>query len=137
MNFFFDRNVPFRLARMIAGYESTPISVEHHDEQFGKATTDIQWIQAIAQRSEQWAVVSGDGRILRNPAERAVLAESGLTFFLLRSGWVNLPVHDQACKLLKVWPKITEAADGAREPSVFEVPVSAPKVEFLAFTARL
>lgn len=137
MNFFFDRNVAFRLARMIAGYESSLINVEHHDERFEKTTSDIDWMHAVAQRTEDWAVVSGDGRILRNAAERAVLAESGLTFFLLKSGWLNLPIHDQACKLLKIWPKMTEAATEAREPSVFEIPISAPKVEFIAFTARL
>lgn len=137
MNFFFDRNVPFRLARMIAGYEYSVISIEHLDERFEKTTSDIEWIQALTQRPEPWAVISGDGRILRNPAERAVLGASGLTFFLLRSGWVNLPPHDQACKLLKVWPKIVEAADEAREPSVFEIPVSAPKVEFRSFTSKL
>lgn len=137
MNFFFDRNVPIRLARMIAGYEFSVVSVEHHDDRFERTTADIDWMQSVAERSEDWAVLSGDGRILRNPAEQAVLASSGLSFFLLRPGWVNLPVHEQACKLLRVWPKVVDAADGVREPSVFEIPVSAPKVEFRNFTKDL
>ncbi|MBX3474978.1 MAG: hypothetical protein KF754_11390 [Planctomycetes bacterium] len=137
MNFFFDRNVPMKLARMIAGYEYTSITVEHHDDSFEKTTPDIVWIGAVAQRSETWAVLSGDGRILKNPGERAVLKFSGLSFFHLRPGWLNLPVHEIACKLLRVWPKILAAADNVKAPTVFELPVSSAKIDFLCHTADL
>lgn len=126
-----------KLARMIAGYEYSSIVVEHHDDSFERTTPDTDWISAVANRSEAWAVLSGDGRILRNPVERRVLKSSGISFFHLRPGWLNLPVHETACKLLRVWPRILSAADNVKSPAIFELPVSSARVDFLCNTSDL
>jgi len=136
LNFFFDRNVSVRLARMISGYDPVH-TIEHHDDAFDKSTPDIDWMRQLSGRREKWFVVSGDFSILRNRAEAAVLRESELTFFALKSGWTNLDIHTQACKLLKVWPRVTEQATRIRVPTVFEIPVSAVKIDRYGATSEL
>jgi hypothetical protein len=136
LNFFFDRNVSVRLARMIHGYDPLH-TIEHHDDAFERTAADIDWMKALAARREGWFIVSGDLAILRNKAEAAVLRESRLTFFALKKGWLNLDFHVQACKLLKVWPKIVEQAARAKHPTVFEVPVSAQKIDRYRLTSEL
>ncbi len=93
-------------------------------------------IAELAQSNPRPAVVSGDARILRNPAERQVLRDTNLTFFLFAEAWQNLPWAERAWKTVRIWPLIVEAAH-AKRPSVFRVPIAALKVEFLSPTADL
>jgi hypothetical protein len=136
VNFFFDRNVSVRLARMIHGYDPEH-TIEYHDDAFDKSMPDIAWMTQLASRTDPWFVVSGDFAILRNRSEAAVLRKSKLTFFALKSGWTNLDIHTQACKLLKIWPGITEQAKRIRVPTIFEIPVSAAKIDRYRATSEL
>ena len=121
MRFFFDRNLAFRLARMVDALE-----VEHtvrsfdDDDRFNPKTPDIDWIKAIAADNPPWVVVSGDGRILRNKTELSALKEAGLTFFCLSKQWMHMTIYEQAWKLIKVWPDIVENAKGT-SPRIHEV----------------
>ena len=81
MHFFIDRNVPERLARMLGNYDRAH-TVIYHDDRFEKTTPDIQWLKEIVTWDPVPVVVSGDGRILQNPAELQVLRGLPLTFFL-------------------------------------------------------
>ncbi len=53
-------------------------------------------------------VISGDGRILKNKAERSALRDAKLSFFCLSKQWMNLPKYEFAWKFVKVWPDILE-----------------------------
>jgi PIN like domain len=121
MRFFFDRNMSPRLARMIDVYDIEH-TVRHHDEdpRFHKQTPDTEWMRTLAGDDPAWVVVSGDGRILRNKAERAVLREANLTFFYLTAQWTHMKVYEFAWKFLKVWPVLIDNAD-LRAPRIFEV----------------
>src|SRR5947209_6199521 len=107
MNFFFDRCMSCRLARMIDIFDLDH-AVRHHDDdgRFDEHTEDIAWIQALAADPTPWIVVSGDGRILKNRAERAALDEAGLTFFCMNKQWMSMGIHDYAWRFVKVWPEI-------------------------------
>jgi hypothetical protein len=111
MRFFFDRNMPLRIARMVNAYE-VDHTVQHHDEdrRFSITTPDKEWIAAIAADAPSWVVISGDGRILRNKAERAALDAAKLTFFWMTKPWSNMPIHQYAWKFIRVWPEILENA---------------------------
>ncbi|TVQ75334.1 MAG: hypothetical protein EA380_11135 [Phycisphaeraceae bacterium] len=135
MHFFFDRNIPVALARMLGCYDQAH-TIIYHDDRFEKNTLDTNWLSDIATWDPIPVVVSGDGRILRNPAELQVLRELPLTFFLFAPGWINLKWSDQAWKAVKVWPEIVASAS-PRRPSVYRVPVSASKVEFVSLTGDL
>lgn len=135
MDFFVDRNVPVALARMLGHYDRDH-TVIYHDDRFEKTTPDTEWMVAIAKYPTIPAVVSGDGRILKNPAELQVLKDLPITFFLFASSWFSLKWPEFAWKAIKVWPEVVAAAAPPR-PSVYRIPVSSAKVEFVAFTADL
>lgn len=135
MHFFIDRNVPVALARMLSHYDRAH-TVIYHDDRFEKSTPDTEWLPAVARWDPVPAVISGDGRILRNPAELQVLRSLPLTFFLFADGWAGMPWRDRAWKAIKVWPEVVAAAS-PRRPSIFRIPVSAAKVELECLTSDL
>jgi hypothetical protein len=137
MNFFFDRCMPHRLARMVDAYE-TDHTVRHHDDdpRFKESTTDVEWLTALAADDPRWIIVSGDGRILKNRAERAALEEANLSCVCLTKAWMNMAIHEFAWKFLRVWPEIAENAK-VGVPSIFEVAGGrALKVTLISRTKR-
>jgi hypothetical protein len=121
MTFFFDRCTSPRIARMVNAFEAVHTTRHHDDDaRFIKTTSDIERITAIGGEEPPWAVVSGDGRILRNRHELAALRATRLRFFCLSSQWMRMPIYEQAWRFMKVWPKIVENALTSRD-SLFEV----------------
>ena len=135
MHFFADENFPPRLVRILDLFDSESV-FEHLTDSMDRGTPDVDWIRTLAGRAPRPAIITGDGRILRNAAELQVLRATPLTMFILASGWVNLPWEDQVLKFLKVWPSIRDSAN-LREPWIFEVPISANKVLRWKRTASL
>ena len=112
-------------------------TIQHHDDVFRKTTSDVDWMKELAGREDRWLVISGDLRILKNKAEAPVLRSSGLSFFALMAGWININLHEQAWKLVKVWPLVLETAEKVQRPTVFQIPVNAQKIDRYGFTADL
>lgn len=97
--------------------------IVHHDDddRFNPNTTDIEWITALKSDRNPWIIISGDGRILKNKAEKAVLHESGFTFFCLSKQWPSMPLREECVwKFFRVWPDIVKKADITRQ-RIFEV----------------
>jgi PIN like domain len=116
MRFFFDRCAPIAIARMAHAVEGARQTIIHHDEdnRFPPETTDIEWMRELHKDGNPpWIVISGDGRILRNKAERKVLEEVGLPFFCFDKTWPNLEIYEYSWKFMKVWPKIVDIAASA------------------------
>jgi len=133
MRFFLDRNVPLRLCRIldIFDHENT---IEHHDDYFDQHTTDIEWLATLRSWTPIPSVVSGDLRILKNPAEAQALREADLTFFALEKQWTRLAWHDWAWRMVKVWPLISSTH--ARRPTVYRIPLSTNKIETMGPTSQ-
>lgn len=112
-------------------------TVEFHDDSFKVDATDEYWIGELGRRPDKWVALSADNRIIRNRAERAALREAGLNFFVFVPRWFTLPPNLMAAQLLKVWPVILSAAERAREPHVWEIPVSSLKLLDLGPTQKL
>jgi hypothetical protein len=122
MNFFFDRCMSCRLARMIQALEDHHTSRAHDDDtRFNHQTPDTEWLAKLASDRLNWIVLSGDARILRNKVERKALREANLTFFCMAYSWCDMELHDYVWKFMKVWPKIKECASGCDSPTIFEV----------------
>jgi hypothetical protein len=84
MRFFFDRNMPPQLARMVDALEREHAARSYYDDdRFGDTTSDVEWINVLAADDPPWIVISGDGRMLKNKTERSALKEARLTFFCL------------------------------------------------------
>lgn len=107
------------------------------DSRFSPGTADIIWIEAIASDDPKPVLMTADQRLRRDPVERRALAGSGLTVVFLRAGFHNLTFHDQAVKLLTIWPKIVEVVSHVREPTAFEITPAARKVDRLCRTDQL
>ncbi len=134
-HFFFDRNLPVALARMLGHY---PIgaTITYLDDRFERTAPDSEWLLAIAEWDPIPVVMSGDGRILRNPAEAQVLRGLPISFFLFASGWFKLPWREFAWKAVKIWPEVVAAA-APRQPTVFRIPVSAQRIETVGLTKEI
>lgn len=129
MRFFFDRNMSPYLARMVSIFAREHTVVHHDDDgRFAPTTADIEWIRTLSADNPQWIVLSGDGRILKNKAERAALEEARLTFFCMAKVWTHMSIHEYTWRFIKIWPEIVEAARGVN-PRIFEV--AAAKVDLL------
>ncbi len=127
MIFFTDECVPTKAARMLSYFEQEH-EVRAHEEHFDKGTPDTVWMQVLATWNETTIVISGDGRILKNKAEKRVLKECGLMFVCLAPGWTHTVWRDYGWKIIKVWPDIVRNIVDARYPMVFEVMVGSLKV---------
>jgi hypothetical protein len=127
MIFFADENISPSAARMLDIFDQKH-QVRHHSNFFKAGTPDSEWLTSIASWEDDVIVLCADGRILTNKVQKQVLKECGLMFVYLSRGWTNLEWADIAWKIIKIWPKIVQSVEEARQPMVFEVPVSALKV---------
>ena len=136
MIFLFDRCLAERLARIIAAYEVNH-KVRFLDDHFDKATKDVDWIKAVSIWDEPPVVISADNRMRRDPVERQALATSKLTLVFIKAGFHNFSMHDQALKLLKIWPEIVTETKRVVEPTAFEITPRFARVDLVCKTAKL
>jgi hypothetical protein len=133
--FFFDCCVPEPLVRMLDQYDREN-QVIFLGDRFRKDTPDEKWLEQVAQWAPVPVVVSGDSRILRNPAQAQVLSNLPLTIFFFAESWPRLPWREWAWKGVKIWPQILDNSS-PRSPSIFRIPISANKVELYSETRDL
>ena len=139
MRFFFDRNSNVRTARMLAIYEGRGgHQVLHHndDHRFCPTSTDVEIIKTLYSEDPSWIFASGDGKILQNKAELAVLTECNMTYLLFNHSWCNARLEETCWKLIKGWPKIVGEIERLKEPSIVELKYdSNGKIEVRGATA--
>jgi len=125
VNFFFDNNMPVKLARALNELQSPNHRVCHLRDKFKQDVDDIKWLNALANDQDSpWIIVSGDMRISRNAVERKAWLDLGHIIFFLSNGWTNIIPNDQLWKLVKIFPKIIDEAGKAKPGSGFIVPPS-------------
>jgi hypothetical protein len=88
----------------------------------GRHTADVDWIEHLRQ-GKDWIFITGDGRLLKNKAERVVLRSAGLYGFILATGYQKMQDHEVASNLIWKWPEI-ENVMKAIDPAIFEIPIS-------------
>jgi hypothetical protein len=93
-------------------------SVKRHDDHFPPGTEDTEWIKGAGQNG--WIILSADGRIRYNPAEKKALMESGTLAFLLAGG-NNRKAIEMAAGFLKAQVKILRLIKKQRPPGIFKV----------------
>lgn len=89
----------------------------------GRSSPDIEWIDLLRDSRERWMFVSGDGRILRNPAERAALRSAGLHGFILPPAYQKTPLYQVAAVLILRWPDMLHLTEIVSAPSMHEIPI--------------
>jgi hypothetical protein len=127
MKFFFDRNVCVRTARILAVYEGAGGNlVRHHndDKRFTRTSSDIEIITTLYEDDPNWVFVGGDGKILRNKAERLALSECNLMYLFLHSTWCNKRIEDTCWMMLKIWPRVVVEIERLKEHSILDLKYS-------------
>jgi hypothetical protein len=89
----------------------------------GRNSTDLEWISHLQQEPEHWVFVTGDSRVLKNPAERAALRSAGLHGFVLASSYQRTSLHQVAATLVWKWPEIEAVTKIVAAPSMHEIPI--------------
>ncbi len=97
--------------------------VIHLFDTFPRNTPDIKWITELAAHAQPTVIISGDGRITRNPQERAAWKQATLTAFFLAAGWTHLKFWDKTWMFVRWFPKLIDQAKLVTPGSGFLVPV--------------
>ena len=89
----------------------------------GRHSADIEWIEHLRSQREVWIFISGDGRVLKNSAERAALRGAGLHGFILAPAYQKTPMHQVAATLVWKWPDIERVTTLLAPPAMHEIPI--------------
>jgi hypothetical protein len=90
----------------------------------GRHSADVEWIDFLRKSNDEWIFFSGDGRILRNPAERAALRSAGLHGFILAPAYQKTPLHQVASLLVLRWPEVVQIVKLLQPPLMHEIPIN-------------
>ncbi|WP_339830693.1 hypothetical protein [uncultured Parvibaculum sp.] len=126
MKIFFDNCTSPTLASTLNGF------VEHlgheavhiKDLPCGRHATDLEWIEYLSKDNIIWIVVTGDGRIRKNKAERTAFRTSGLMGFVLHPSYQKTPMHQCASFLIWRWPDIEDLSRLVGGSALYELPMS-------------
>ncbi|HBF32092.1 hypothetical protein [Rhizobium sp.] len=129
MNVFFDNCTSPVLATTLHGFIQHDGHSAFHIRDLsslpnGRHSKDVEWIDYLRKSNDDWMFVSGDGRVLKNPAERAALRSAGLHGFILASAYQKTPLHQVASVLVWRWPEMLQIAKLLAPPSMHEVSIN-------------
>jgi hypothetical protein len=84
----------------------------------------MEWIDFLRRSNDEWVFITGDGRVLKNPAERAALRSAGLHGFVLAPAYQKTPINQVASILIWRWPEMVQITRLVQAPSMHEVPIN-------------
>jgi len=120
VRFFFDNNLPPKLAKSLHVLAAPEHEVIHLKEKFPQDSSDEAWMNGLAKELD-WVIISGDNRITKNPHEIEAWRAAGHTTFFLKPGWTNYDFWTQAYKFVKCFPDIIARAGKAKSGEFFLV----------------
>jgi hypothetical protein len=123
VRFFFDNNLPPRLAKALNALAAPDHCVVHLKDNFAPNTADVVWMAQLG-RERDWVIVSGDQCIRKNPHEIIAWKSAGHTTFFLKKGWMSLSFWDQAQKMVKAFPELIRCAEESERGTQFQVGVN-------------
>ena len=134
LRFFADENISIRLVEVLRAYAESGCVIDVLQDKFEQGTQDDDWITELGKWHPKPIVLSGDGRILTNPARLAALQDARLSFVVFAAGFPHLSWKEQVLKTIKVWDEIYAKVPAERKPTVFKVTIQGKleKVRLLA-----
>ena len=129
MNVFFDNCTAPRLATTLDGYIRPEGHRAFHIKDVpglpeGRNSADIEWIELLRMEQNEWIFISGDGKILKNSAEKAALRSAGLHGFILSPAYQKTPLNQVAAMIVWKWPEIENVTKLLASPSMHEIPIN-------------
>ena len=101
MTYFFDNCMSASLVEIL---KILGVDACHLRDHFPQDTADEVWIPEIG--AKRWTIISGDFRIYKNAAQRAILVQANVKTVWMPQGFVNKTAWDQAAWIVKAWPTI-------------------------------
>jgi hypothetical protein len=106
------------------------------DYGFAHDTKDVDWITELGTDNAEWIVITGDGRIRKNLAERTAWIKAGLKGFVLAPAYQKTPLHQCASVLLWRWPEMKTFIASAAPGSMFELPINRRPGGFISLAVK-
>ena len=78
----------------------------------------------LANSKDDWIVITGDGRIERNKAERTAFRQAMLKGFVLAPAYQKTPINQTAAILVWRWPEMATLIKTVASPALFELPIN-------------
>ncbi|MCL2609785.1 MAG: hypothetical protein FWD94_07790 [Treponema sp.] len=124
MKCFFDNPLPPLLAKALNTLESAHgIPVVHLKEKFEPSTPDVEWIKKLAEEGG-WFVITKDTKIRRNPYEKQVWKESGLSIVFLERTLAEMDFWELSWRMVRYWGLIKESISRGKEGESFSVNIN-------------
>lgn len=123
MKFVLDENLPPRMARILNELcADNEHEVVHLATDLGlRGVADTEWFSQL-DKDHEWAIITHDFGIKRNPHELMAWQAQGHVVFFLAKGWQHVGFMDQVWPLVRWWPVLLDTAISADRPSSFIVP---------------
>lgn len=122
MKLLVDNNLPPLLGRGLGALFAGEHEVLHIKDKFGTGSLqDAEWIELLGKEGG-WCVLSGDRRIATKRPSRELFLRAKLIGFFLMPAVLDLKLHDQAARILTLWPAMI-ATTGAISSGCFELPI--------------
>ncbi|MCP8896371.1 hypothetical protein KYK29_15695 [Shinella daejeonensis] len=128
MKVFFDNCTPPVFASTLHGFIQHEGHAAFHIRDIpglpkGRHSADLEWIDLLRQTPERWMFITGDRRLVKNPAERAALRSAGLHGFILASGYQKTSLNQIASLLIWKWPDLLRVTDLLSAPTMHEIAI--------------
>lgn len=120
MKLLIDNNLPPRLGRGLGEMFAGLHEVQHIKDKFGTGDLpDDAWIVELG-REGGWCVLSGDRHIATKKPSRDLFLASNLVGFFTSAAVSRYPLHQQASRVLYLWP-VFERLAASTKSGCYEV----------------
>lgn len=115
LTFFLDRQIGRYV--VAEALRAAKARVKVHDDHFGQATPDLQWIPEIGRRD--WVLITKDQNIRRNPIERAAYQAAGVRGFIVTGK--DMSGKELATLLVACLPRMVRKVSGRSGPLLYTI----------------
>ena len=113
------------MANTLRGYLAHTSHEVHHARELSlHAKPDIEWMHHLSSTGDEWLVVSGDGRISRNKAERAAYRRAGLRGVVLAPAYQKTPMGRCCGILVAKWDGLLDFINSIEPPYLVEMSIN-------------
>lgn len=113
------------MASTLSGYLlRTPHEVYHARDLGLHKKPDVEWIEHLSATGEDWLIISGDGRIRKNPAERTAYRRAKLKGVLLAPAYQKTPMGKCCGNIVARWDDVLDFTSKIAAPYLVELSIN-------------
>jgi len=124
MKYIFDENIAPQVAKGLIAFGK---DVGHITDHMPSGSKDVDVLKYVGERG--YALITRDGRIYKNPAEKQAIHKFGVGVFELIGK--DMSLWDRVKQVVRGWENIEDKANSTEPPFVFKVSRAGRKLERL------